>query len=126
MHSFSELDISNPTLLAISKQILLNKIDEKAVNADGQPLITTEKPRLAPIDCAMFMNAFAKEGFFGDPALQESLMACFMERITEADGADTVTILIAHATWFQHMVKEVLVERKQPKRVYRFFVKYSD
>ena len=74
----------------------------------------------------MFMSAFAKENFFGDPALQESLMACFMERINEAHGTDTVTILTAHATWFQHMVKEVLLKKKQPKRVYRVFAKYSD
>jgi len=69
LNSFAELDISNATLLTISKQILLQKIDSKALNAHGQPLITTEKPSLTPVDCAMFMAAFSRAEVFDDPAL---------------------------------------------------------
>lgn len=35
LNSFAELDVSNPTLLEISKQILLKKIDLKATTPDG-------------------------------------------------------------------------------------------
>ena len=109
LQSFAELDISNPTLLTISKQILLWKSDSKAVSADGQPLITQEKHVLTPIDCAMFMSAFSRAEFFDDVALQESLMNCFLERIEQADGPTTVTMLNAHSAWCHHMIETVLI-----------------
>jgi len=109
LNSFAELEVSNPTLLAISKQILLAKIDTKAVSADGQPLITTEKPSLSPVDCAMFMSAFSRAEFFDDVALQESLISCFIERIHEADAPTTLTMMNAHSAWCHHMIEEVLI-----------------
>ena len=113
LNSFSELDISNPTLLSISQQILLSKIDTKAISADGMPLIpSTEKPSLTPVDCAMFMAAFSRAEFFDDVALQESLISCFIERIDEADGPTTVTLLNAHAAWVHHMIDTVLIQKK--------------
>ena len=70
LNSFAELDISNPTLLAISREILLSKIDTKAVSADGMPLIpSSERPSLTAVDCAMFMAAFSRAEFYDDIAL---------------------------------------------------------
>lgn len=109
LNSFAELDIQNPTLLAISKQILLSKIDGKAENADGMALIGKDRPGLAPIDASLFMAAFSKAEFFNDPALQESLISCFLERIREADGPTTVTLLNAYAIWCHHMIDTILI-----------------
>ena len=126
LNSLAALDISNPTLLTICKHILLQKIDAKATLADGEPLITVERPTLKPIDCAMFMAAFSRAEIFDDPALQESLLACFIERVDEADGETVVTILNAHAEWCHHIIDTVLIKKKQPKRVYSYFIKYND
>ena len=91
------------------------------------PLIpSTEKPSLTPVDCAMFMAAFSRAEFFDDVALQESLISCFIDRLHEADGPTTVTLLNAHAAWCHHMIDTVLIQKKQPKRVYRVFIRYSD
>ena len=110
LNSFAEMEVSNPTLLEISKQVLLQKIDSKAVSPNGMPLINdSEKASLSPVDCAMFMAAFSRAEVFGDPALQESLIACFMDRIHEADGPTTVTLLNAHAAWCHHIIETVLI-----------------
>ena len=91
------------------------------------PLIpSTEKPSLTPVDCAMFMAAFSRAEFFDDVALQESLISCFIDRLHEADGPTTVTLLNAHAAWCHNMIDTVLIQKKQPKRVYRVFIRYSD
>ena len=91
------------------------------------PLIpSTEKPSLTPVDCAMFMAAFSRAEFFDDVALQESLISCFIDRLHEADGPTTVTLLNAHTAWCHHMIDTVLIQKKQPKRVYRVFIRYSD
>ena len=111
LNAFAELEIANPTLLTIAKQTLLSKIDRQAVTQDGQPLITGEKPSLSPVDCAMFMAAFSRSEYFEDPALQESLITCFIERISEADGPTTVTLLNAHAAWLHHIIEKTLIRR---------------
>ncbi len=49
-----------------------------------------------------------------------------MERIDEADGETLVTILCAHAEWCHHMIDTVLIKKRQPKRVYRYFIRYND
>ena len=91
------------------------------------PLIpSSEKPGLMPVDCAMFMAAFSRAEFYDDVALQESLISCFIDRLHEADGPTTVTLLNAHAAWCHHMIDTVLIQKKQPKRVYRVFIRYSD
>ena len=91
------------------------------------PLIpSSEKPGLTPVDCAMFMAAFSRAEFYDDVALQESLISCFIDRLHEADGPTTVTLLNAHAAWCHHMIDTVLIQKKQPKRVYRVFIRYSD
>ena len=74
----------------------------------------------------MFMAAFSRAEVFDDIALQESLLSCFISRIHEADGPTTVTILNAHAAWCHYMIETVLIDKKQPKRVYGLFTKYSD
>lgn len=74
----------------------------------------------------MFMAAFSRAEVFDDIALQESLLSCFISRIHEADGPTTVTLLNAHAAWCHYMIETVLIDKKQPKRVYGLFTKYSD
>ena len=74
----------------------------------------------------MFMAAFSRAEVFDDPALQESLLSCFMSRITDADGPTTVTLLNAYAAWCHHMIETVLLKKEQPKRVYRVFMQYND
>ena len=74
----------------------------------------------------MFMAAFSRCDYFNDPNLQESLIACFIERIHEADGATTVTLLNAHAAWFVHVIEKTLIHKQQPKGVYRAFLNYND
>ena len=77
------------------------------------PLIpSTEKPSLTPVDCAMFMAAFSRAEFYDDIALQESLISCFIDRLEEADGPTTVTLLNAHAAWCHHMIDTVLIQKK--------------
>lgn len=77
------------------------------------PLIpSTEKPSLKPVDCAMFMAAFSRADFYDDVALQESLISCFIDRLEEADGPTTVTLLNAHAAWCHHMIDTVLIQKK--------------
>lgn len=125
-NALADLEIVNPTLLTIVKQILLNKIDKKALTHDGQPLISGDKPEVSTVDCAMFMTAFSRAQFFSDPALQESLIACFIERLSEADGPTTVTLLQAYGEWVHHMIDETLVKKKQPRRFYHAFCKYND
>ena len=49
-----------------------------------------------------------------------------MNKIEEADGPTTVTLLNAHAAWCHHMIETVLIKKKQPRRVYTTFTKYSD
>ena len=110
LNSFAELEVSNPTLLAISKQTILSRIDR--LSAASSLVTKQENSNLSPIDSAMFMSAFSRAEFFGDPALQESLMNCFMDRVDEADGPTTVTILNAHAAWFHHMIDQVLIQKK--------------
>ncbi len=77
-------------------------------------MISSEKPSLTPVDCAMFMAAYSRAQVFDDPALQESLLSCFMERISEADGPTTVTILNAYAAWCHYMIETVLLKKNQP------------
>jgi len=80
------------------------------MSASGQPLISSsDKAEMTPVDCAMFMAAFSRAEVFGDPALQESLIATFIERIHEADGPTTVTLLNAHAAWCHHIIETVLI-----------------
>ena len=70
LNSFAELDVSNPTLLEISKQILLKKIDLKATAPDGKTLIRdVRETSLKPMDSAMFMSAYSRAEVFNDPAL---------------------------------------------------------
>ena len=57
----------------------------------------------------MFMSAFSRAEVFDDVALQESLLDCFIERIHEADGPTTVTMLNAHAAWCHHMIDSTLL-----------------
>ncbi len=49
-----------------------------------------------------------------------------MDRISEADGPTTVTLLNAYAAWCHHMIETVLLKKNQPKRVYSVFIKYND
>lgn len=72
------------------------------------------------------MAAFSRSEFFGDPALQESLIACFIERLSEADGPTMVTFLNAYAAWCHHIIEKTLVNKSQPKRVYKTFQRYND
>lgn len=72
------------------------------------------------------MAAFSKAEFFQDVSLQESLISCFLERINDADGPTTVTLLNAYAAWCHHMIDTILIQKKQPKRVYHVFSKYND
>ena len=37
-----------------------------------------------------------------------------------------MTLLNAHAAWCQHVIETTLIKKKQPKRVYKYFTKYSD
>ena len=38
IHSLAELEVINPTLMQITKQILLKKLDNKAVGPHGEPI----------------------------------------------------------------------------------------
>ena len=63
---------------------------------------------------------------FKEVALFERLEARFIERIDEAGGPTLVTMFQAHGAWAAHVVDEVLVKKKQKKRVYKIFKKYHD
>jgi hypothetical protein len=55
----TELDVTNPTLLQITKQVLLKKLDKKAMGPHGEPLSPDqESVDLRPFETAMAMNAY--------------------------------------------------------------------
>ena len=60
----------------------------------------------------MLMASFSRNDFFGEPALQESLMSYFLDRVPEADGPTTVTMLNAHAAWCHHMIEKTLINKE--------------
>lgn len=37
-----------------------------------------------------------------------------------------MTLLNAHGAWCYHIIEQTLIQKKQPKRVYGVFIKYSD
>jgi len=108
VNSFSELNVANPTLLGITKAIILEKIDEKNINLmlqqqmeEGQELMhpkkfSPNKTILKPVDCAMLLSAFVKAEMFEEIELFESLEAAFLSRIDEASGVCLATIFNAH------------------------------
>ena len=72
------------------------------------------------------MTAFVRGEMFKEVALFERLEATFIERIDEAGGPTLVTMFTAHGGWAAHVVDEVLVKKKQRRRVYKVFKKYHD
>jgi len=68
MNSLADLDIANPTLLHIVKQILLAKIDENApiVQVPKGKEIQPNSAQLMPKDCAMFMTSFCRSKIMFD------------------------------------------------------------
>lgn len=152
VNSLGELDVQNSTLLQLTKRILLNKIDLKAelgprmfsegvnrdedlANLDQEQLIQVNNlsqkknqtiSDLKPIDCAMFVKAFTDAKMFREIELLESLQAAFLSKIDEASGEDLVAILIAHHKWGTFIVEQTIEKRKQRRRVYTVFKKYSD
>lgn len=111
------LDINNTTVFTIIKEIVLK-------NHNNKDLSLTEK--LKPIDCAQFMTAFCRVGFFEDQELFEVLEQVFLARIEEASGETLVTIFTAHASWAQSMIEQCLVQKAHPKRVYEDFKRYNE
>lgn len=110
VNSLADLDIVNPTLLQIVKQILVNKIDMKAQQLEVLGADTKVKPFekeqnvLYPLDCAMFMTSFTRSKMFDEVDLLESLEAAFLSRIDEANGPTVCTIFNSHATWAAHII----------------------
>ena len=76
------MDIHNPTLLSISKEIIIQKYDEGQLAAEQgiEDLPDMRKKRgpdeyLKPSPCAQFMTAFAKGKMFNEVQLFERLEA---------------------------------------------------
>jgi len=137
LNSLADLDIHNPTLLSISREKIVRILDagQLAEDQDNQimspdqevkPLIEKQQEQLKPVGCAQFMTAFVRGEMFKEVALFERLEARFIERIDEAGGPTLVTMFQAHGAWAAHVVDEVLVKKKQKKRVYKIFKKYHD
>ena len=123
VNSFAELEVTNPTLLAITREILLNSIDKKR---DQNNMQGKHQPQeLMPVDCAQFLTAYARANMFEEIDLFESLEAQFIDRIDEADGPTIVTMFCAHAAWAAHQIDECLIKKKQPPRVFKIFKKYN-
>lgn len=100
IHSLAELDIINPTLLEITKQVLLRKLDHKAVGPYGEPIVTDQDSiDLKPFETAMIMNAYCKAAMFKEVELLESLESAFLSKIHEATPSDMVVMFGAHSTW---------------------------
>lgn len=94
LNSFAELDVTNPTLLTITREILLRSIDYKGPGSEVQELL--------PIDCAQFMTAYCRAKMFQEFNLMEALESQFVSQIDRADGPTTVTMFCAHAAWADH------------------------
>ena len=91
----------NPTLMAITREILLRNIDQKA----NHSLAVKD---LNPLDATLFMKAYTESGLFNEVILFESIESHFITRIDEADGPSLVTMFSAHANWMNNMVEECL------------------
>ena len=118
VNSFAELDVTNPTLLTITKEILLKSVDTKSEHV-LKPL------DLEPMNCAQYMNAFCKGNMMNEVDLFETLESQFVRHIDLADGPTIVTMLCAHAMWVAHQIDECLIKKKQPARVFKIFKKYN-
>lgn len=105
VNSFAELDVINPTLLGITREILLNQVDQKAEHL-------TSVQDLQPIDCAQFMTAYCRANMFSEVVLFEALEAQFLRRIDEVEGTTIVTMFCAHASWANHLIDECLIKKK--------------
>jgi hypothetical protein len=124
VNSFSELNVANPTLLGITKAIILEKIDEKNINLvlqqqmeEGkEPMhpkkFSPNKSYVKPVDCAMLLSAFVKAEMFEEVELFESLEAAFLSRIEEASGVCLATIFNAHQTWAAHVMDECVQKKR--------------
>ena len=109
----------NPTLMAITREILLRNIDQKA----NHSLAVKD---LNPLDSTLFMKAYTDSGLFNEVILFESIESHFITRIDEADGPCLVTMFGAHASWMNNMVEECLKNKKQDHKVFKTFAKYSE
>ena len=72
LNSLADLDIHNPTLLTISKELIIQKFDEgqlaseQGLTIEGPPLNKDTKDELRPLSCAQFMTAFARAKMFSE------------------------------------------------------------
>ena len=108
VNSFAELDVTNPTLMAIVKEVVLRHCDTKS----NRP-IDENSHTLLPIDCAQFMTAFARCEMFQEVDLFETIENAFIQRIDEAEGVTLATMFNAHAAWANHVIDEVLIKKTQ-------------
>ena len=127
IHSLAELEIVNPTLLQITKQVLLRKLDRKAEGPNGEPVIQdSDGTDLMPFEMAMVMKAYCKAGMYEEVELLESLESAFLERIEDATTSDIVVIFGAHSSWCSNMIDQTHTAKNQKKRVFKVFKAYSD
>mmetsp|Transcript_15399 Transcript_15399/g.10784 ORF Transcript_15399/g.10784 Transcript_15399/m.10784 type:complete len:93 (+) Transcript_15399:1064-1342(+) len=80
---------------------------------------------IKPIDCAMLMTSFCRVEMY-DLDFLRLLESIFIEQILDADGETLVTMFNAHASWSRHIIDETFIKRKQKKRVFNMFKKYTE
>lgn len=117
VNALADLDIANPTLLEVVKQILLRKIDVLSTTALSEvPAAGKHKPampdasQLSPQDCAMFMTAYTRNKQFDAVDLLQSLENSFLLRIDEANGPTLATMFNSHAAWCHHVVDQSIIK----------------
>ena len=109
VNSFAELDVTNPTLMTIAKELVLRHCDTKS----DRPIEKDDNSEnILPVDCAQYMTAFARCRMFQEVDLFETLENAFIQRIDEADGVTLATMFNAHAAWANHIIDEVLLKKK--------------
>jgi hypothetical protein len=99
INSFAELEITNPTLLSITKEILLNTIDRKSNIED--PMMLAKSEDIKPNEITQFMTAFCRAQIF-DVHLMEALESQFISQIDQAEAPSLVTMFTSHGAWAAH------------------------
>lgn len=114
-YAFSRMDITNATLIDITKQIL-----ERNLFGDSD--------RLSVQDCAQFQNSYIMTGMFYEYKILMALEAAVLDKMErgEVDAHTTANVFNAHAHWASHMVEECIVKKVQPMKRFHDFWRYND
>ena len=120
--SFALLDIRNPQLVSISKQIILQQLQ---IYKGEIPEQLVSPFKLEILDALIFQSAFCNQMFHEEEILY-GLEELLIANIGELDGIQVADLFNNHARWASHMVDVCLIKKEQPHAKFRQFWVYND